>query len=124
MSRRLAFVIAAALGLGGCCLGSGCYDVQAPMTALGHWDGLGPLPNPDHVKRAVVRKTSQTVASKDDHSPSEEELATLRPYSKEWGAVRDAIDRAADARLRKRLIICRNCMPPEQEDQTGSIAPR
>ena len=70
-----------------------------------------------------LRKTSAPVAS-EDNSPGEEELAKLRPYSKEWGAVRDAIDRAADAKLKKKLIICRDCMPPEPDDQTGSIAPK
>jgi hypothetical protein len=122
MSRPLVFVIAAGLALSGCCLGSGCY-IQPPTNALTSWDGLGPLPKRNNVKRAKVRKTSEPAAS-EDNSPSEEELAKLRPYSKEWGAVRDAIDRAADAKLKKKLIICRDCMPPEPDDQTGSIAPK
>ncbi len=46
------------------------------------------------------------------------------PYSKEWGAALDAINRAADAKLKKKLIICQGCMPPELDDQTGSIAPK
>jgi hypothetical protein len=70
-----------------------------------------------------VRTTSEPTEA-EDNSPSEEELAKLKPYSREWGAVRDAIDRADDARLRKKLIICRDCMPPEPDDQTGSIAPK
>jgi hypothetical protein len=122
MSRRWVFVIAAGLVLSGCCLGSGCY-IQPPTGVLASWDGLGPLPKPDSGKRVKVRKTSEAAASEDD-SPSEEELAKLRPYSREWGALREAIDRAADAKLNKKLIICRNCMPPEPVDQTGSIAPR
>jgi hypothetical protein len=73
------------------------------------------------VKRVKVRKTSEAVASEDD-SPSEEELAKLRPYSKEWGAVLDAINRAADAKLKKKLIICRSCTPPALNDQTAAIS--
>jgi hypothetical protein len=46
----------------------------------------------------------------------------LKPYSKEWTTMLNAINRAADDELRKRLIICRGCMPPEQEDRTGTIA--
>jgi hypothetical protein len=113
-------VIAAGLALSGCCPGIGCY-IPPPTGALTSWDGLGPLPKRNNVKRAKLRKPSEAVAS-EDNSPREEDLARLRPYSREWGAVRDAIDRAADAKLKEKLIICRNCMPPERDDQTGSIA--
>jgi hypothetical protein len=121
MSRRLVFVIAAGLALSGCCLGSGCY-IQPPTSALTSWDGLAPLPKPKNVKRAKVRKTSKAAAS-DDDSRNEAELAALKPYSKEWWSVRDVIDRAAEVKLAKKLIICRGCMPKEP-DQTGSIAPK
>jgi len=125
---RLALAIAAGLGLSGCCLGGGCY-VQPPNSALANWDGLGPPPKRNNAKRVKVRKTIERVASKDD-SPSEEELARseaelakLKPYSKEWATALDALNRAVDAKLKKKLIICRNCMPPEQADHTGSITP-
>jgi hypothetical protein len=121
MSGRLVFVIAAGLALSGCCLdGNGCY-IPPPTGTLTSWDGLGPLPKRHHAKLAKVQKTIDTVAPEDD-SPSEEDLAKLRPYSKEWGAALDAMNRAADAKLKKKLIICRDCMPPEPDDQTGSIA--
>jgi hypothetical protein len=123
MSGRLAFVMAAGLALGGCCLdGSGCYIPPAASTRIASWDGLGALPRRDQPRRVKARKTIETVASKDD-SPTEEYLATLRPYSKEWGAALDAMNRAADAGLKRKLIICRDCMPPTPDDQTGSIAP-
>jgi hypothetical protein len=123
MSRRLVFVIVAGLALSGCCLGSGCY-IQPPTGALASWDGLGPLPKRHNVKPAKVRKTSEAVASNDD-SPKEEELEGLRPYSKEWWAVRNAIDHADDVRVSRIIIICRDCMPSKPpDDQTGSIAPK
>jgi hypothetical protein len=129
MNRRLVFVIAAGLTLSGCCFdGSGCYVryVQPPTTALVSWDGLGPLPKRNQVKRAKrVPKTSVAVAASEDKSPSEEELSKLKPYSKEWGAALDAINRADDDKLKKKLIICRECMQPEpSDDQTGSITPQ
>ncbi len=120
MTRRLVVVIAVGQALSGCCPGIGCY-IPPPTSGLTSWDGLGPLPGNNNVKRAKVRKPSVAVAS-EDNSPREEDLVWLRPYSKEWGAVRDAIDRDADAKLKEKLIICRGCMPPEQDDQTGSIA--
>ena len=124
MSRRFAFVIVAGLALSGCCLGSGCYYIPPPTSALTSWDGLGSLPKRNHVKRVKVRETSETPVSEDNSPPSEEEqLAKLRPYSREWGAVFDAINRAHDAKLKEKLIICRDCMPPDPDDQ-ASIAPK
>lgn len=122
MWRRLVFVIAASLTLTltGCCLGSGCY-IQPSISGLTSWDGLGPVPKPNGVKRAKVRNSSEAVSS---DSPNEAELAALKPYSSEWWSVRDAIDRTAEIKLTKKLIICRDCMPPERDDQTGSIAPK
>ena len=122
MSRRLVFVIAAGLTLSGCCLGSGRYIQPSPLT-LTSWDGRTPLPKRKHVKPANVRKTSKAVAS-DEDSLHEAELGALKPYSNEWWSVRDAIDRAAEVKLAKKMIICRDCMPKEPEDQTGSIAPK
>jgi hypothetical protein len=125
MVRRLIFVIAAGLALSGCCLGGGCY-IALPNNALANWDGLGPLPTRtpprkySHVKRVKVRKVDEAAApatTPEDDSPGEEELAKLKPYSKEWGAVLNAINRAADEKLKKKLIICRDCMPPDQPDQ-------
>jgi hypothetical protein len=121
MSRPLAFVIAAGLALSGSCLdGSGCY-VQPPTNALASWDGFGPLPKRNHVKRVKVRKTSLAVAAPKDSSPSEDELSKLKPYSKEWTDVLNAINRAEDDKLKRKLIICGDCMPPNPDDQTGSI---
>jgi hypothetical protein len=114
ISGRLVFVIAAGLALSGCCL-----YIPPPPNVLTSWDGLGPFPKRKHVKRVKVRKTSEVVT--EDNSPNEEQLAKLRPYSKEWGEVLDAINRAADAKLKKRLIICRGCMLPESDDRTASI---
>ena len=115
-------MVAAGLTLSGCCLGSGRYIQPSPLT-LTSWDGRTPLPKPKHAKPANVRKTSKAVAP-DDDSLHETELGALKPYSNEWWSVRDAIDRAAEVKLAKKMIICRGCMPREPEDQTGSIAPR
>jgi len=119
MSRRLLFVIVAGLALSGCA-GSGGY-IQPPTTTLANWDGFGPVPKHSHAKRVKVRKTNEDVVSRET-SPSEDELSKLKPYSQEWTAVLDGMNRAADDKLRRKLIICRGCMPPETDDQTSSIA--
>ena len=129
MNRRLLFVIAVGSALSGCCFdGSGCYvhNVQPPATALASWDWLGPLPKRNTVKKLAKRlpKTSVAVAASKDNSLSEDELSKLKPYSKEWHAVLDAINRADDDELKRKLVICRGCMSPEPNDQTGSIGPK
>jgi hypothetical protein len=125
MRRRLVFVIASGLTLTGCCLGSGCY--APPSSVLTSWNGRSPVSkrkNVEHVKAHVkARKTSETATAQVD-PPNEVELAALKLYSTEWWSVRDAIDRAAEAKLAKKLIICRGCMPMQRDDQTGSIAPK
>lgn len=117
MSRRIVFVVAAGLALSGCCLETRNY-LQPPPKALASWDRPGPK---RHVKRLTVRKSTEAAASKES-SPSEEELSKLKPYSKEWTAALNAINRAEDEKLKGKLIICRDCLPPEPTDQTGSIA--
>ena len=122
MNIRLAFVIGAGLALSGCCTGIGYY-VPPPPTALTRWDGFGPALKVKHVKRAKARKSETPVSS--DDSPKEADLASLKPYSKDWWSVRDAIDRADEVKLAKKLIICRNCMPSTpDEDLTGSATER
>lgn len=111
---------AAGLALGGCCLdGNGCY-VHPQTTVLASWNGLDPLPKRHQVNRAkMIPKTSAAVSK--NSSPSEDELTKLKPYSKEWTAALGAMNRAADDELRKKLVICRECMPPEPDDRTGAI---
>jgi hypothetical protein len=119
MSRRLLFVIVAGLALSGCA--ESARYVQPPTDGLASWDGLGSLPKRNHVKRLKARRTSDAVASKDS-SPTEDELSKLKPYSQEWTAVLDGMNRAADDKLRRKLIICSGCMPPETDGQTDSMA--
>jgi hypothetical protein len=104
------------------CLGGSCY-IQSSASKIAGWDGLDPYPKRVNGKTAKVRKTSEPAVS-DDTSPSEAELAALKPYSKEWWSVRDAVDRAADMKLAEKLIICRGCLSSDLDDQTGSITPR
>jgi hypothetical protein len=119
MSRRFAFVITAGLALAGCA-GNGHY-IQPTSTVLTRWDEVVYPAKTKNVKSAKARKQDETVASSGDSA--EAELAGLKPYSPEWWSVRDAIDRTAEIKLAKKLIICRDCIPSKPDDQTGSIAP-
>jgi hypothetical protein len=75
------------------------------------------------VKRTRPRHTSNTAGTSNAISPSEDELSKLSPDSKEWNAALDAINRAADDELRKKLVICIGCAPPAPDDQLSSIWP-
>jgi hypothetical protein len=119
MTRRLAFAIAAGLSLGGCCHdGLGYFASRSSTLAE-----FGPAPKPHHVKRAKAQNSSNpAVTSSKNISPSEDELSKLKPYSREWHAALDAINRAADDELKRKLVICRGCTAPD--DQTGSLGPK
>jgi hypothetical protein len=121
MSRRFVFLFAAGFTLASCSHGNVSY-IQPPNIALTSWDGLGPIPVLNKIKSTKARKKNEIVLSQETSS-GESQLAALKPYSDEWWSVRDAIDRAADVRLAKKLIICRDCMP-SNPDQTASIGIR
>ena len=128
MSKRLAFTITAGLVLSSCSHGSGCY-LPPPTSTLASWDGLGAVSGPNKAKSKKTQKPTSAQersgpTASDDASPEESELAGLKPYSGQWWSVRDAIDRADEVKLAKKLIICRGCMPSKPDDQTGSIAPK
>jgi hypothetical protein len=120
MSRRFVFLFAAGCTLASCSHGNVSY-IRPPNIALTSWDGLGPIPERNKIKSTKARKKNGTVLSQDTSPDEESQLAALKPYSNEWWSVHDAIDRAAEARLAKKLIICRNCMPSNPDDQTASI---
>jgi hypothetical protein len=122
MSRRFAFLFAAGLTLASCSH-TNVSCIQPPNIALTSWDGLGPVPVRNKIKSTKARKKNGTVLSQDTF-PEESQLAALKPYSEEWWSVRDAIDRDAEVRLAKKLIICRDCMPSNPDDQTSSIGRR
>ena len=135
-TKRLALLITACLAVSGCSAGSGTlhpttfaengdfHPITKTLTSL---DGRSAVPARNKIKCVKARKKkSRTIPSGsaspgEDDSPKESELDALKPYSVEWWSVRDAIDRASETKLAKKLIICRDCMPPKVDDQTGSI---
>jgi hypothetical protein len=116
MVRRLAYAIAAGLALSGCCHDIGSYVPTSNAQAK-----FAPLPNSHHVKRS--KPTTNTMLTSDAIPPSEDELSKLDHGSTEWYAALDAINRAADDELRKKLVICRGCAQPATDVQLSSIWP-
>ena len=123
MIKRLALLTAASFILSGCCGGSQGY-LHPGMRD--NWGRLVPTPyQPIKArKKRVTEATRPKAPPLEEASHQEQALDGLRPYSKEWWSVREALDRASEAKLGKKLIICRDCMPSTQDEQTGSITPK
>ncbi len=113
MTTRWLAILAAVLALCGCSSSQQIWTTQPPPTHGPHvaWDGLGRDPNLPAIKRARSKPEKPKSANED----REAELVGLREYSREWVAVRKAIDAEEDARLAKILIICRGCEDPGNE---------
>ena len=121
MVLRCAVLLAAALTLSNCCLSSsGCDSgpvaltaapapvTARPVAAAPAWDGLSeqPTENADAgVDVTPPRKQARRRASVDAMSS---QSSTGARGDLSWDD-QQAIDRAEDARLRNKLIICKNC---------------
>jgi|SRR4051812_252693 hypothetical protein len=126
--RVLAF-IGVALALAGCCAsGSGCYaPVPGVPTA---WDGTGVQPGESTTPRRqprTARPKTEIIVGPIEHAsgasrPASSTAPTELSASEKALNDKDAADREADARLTKRLMICRNCLPPVTgTDAVGAI---
>lgn len=127
MAGYFLLILAIASFLSGCCRDTRSF-VQRSAYATSHPDGLPgvTVPRPHYVKLSKSRKFGFEVPVANepkilDDVPSEDGLAKMAPYSKEWVAALEAINRAAEEKLKKKLVICRGCLPPALDDQSGSI---
>lgn len=110
-------MLSAVLGLCGC---SASPPVQFSQPHRLAWDGLGRDPNLPATKRMRTRTepAGPTSAGRDA------ELAKLRPFSREWVTLLEAIDAADDARVSKLMIICRGCeLASRDQDRIPSSSP-
>jgi hypothetical protein len=122
--RLIAFVVAT-LALAGCCAsGNGCYvPVPGVPTA---WDGAGtrpgedPAPRRQRIERASAEAGPLSAAPPSDASAAEKSEADKSRSDRFW-AQKDAGEREADARLTRRLMICRDCLPSAVG--TGAVGP-
>ena len=106
----LALAVATLFGCSGS--GNGLY-APLPKTSTA-WNGAD--------RPARVRTEGQAVRSTRILRPKTETMVgsinyrtpdpALKPYSKEWLAQQEAIDREAEAALAKKMTICRGCQSP------------
>jgi hypothetical protein len=120
ISRIIAFLFAA-VALAGCCVsGNGCY-APLPGTPTA-WDGLDPAPTEtaaratEYRPRKIARPKNEIIIGPLGDVPVEP------PKPQEAWAQQEAADRADEARLKKQLTICRNCLSaPAHDDTTGNV---
>jgi hypothetical protein len=117
MLRYLPLLIAG-LMLGGCCLSGNCYaPVANSAPAAGPTgvattsapDGLGPALADDAPQADVPAKPKKAAQRKRDTVVGESEASSASRYRGDTYDQQEAADRADEARLKRKLIICQNC---------------
>ncbi|MGA7811190.1 hypothetical protein [Bradyrhizobium sp.] len=126
MMVRCALLLFAAVSLAGCCLsGTACYGPTMAAGGPPAWDGLGAAPPDDDSPAAETtplkkpaRVRSNRAASVDPSSGS----ANSYISNDDTFEQQQAADRADDARLKQKMIICQNCAAtgPVNNDVLGS----
>jgi hypothetical protein len=112
ISKCIAFVIAA-LALAGCCAFGTTCDVPTagPHTA---WDGLGPVAN-DNARPAKVSRPREASARSTSDVQGESSLQGRDKWEQQ-----EAANKADEARLSKRMMICNGCSTKPSEGDSGS----
>lgn len=123
ISKCIAFLVAALMLANCCALGSGCApESRAPIA----WDGLGSAPTLDtqpveprpkkhaRAKREIIVGPLDAAASVQD--------SNVQPKD-EWEQ-QQAADQEEEVKLKRKLMICRNCLAPEsaRNDTVGSLS--
>jgi hypothetical protein len=122
ISKYIGFLFAA-FALAGCCVsGNGCY-APLPGTPRG-WDGLDPAPT-ETASRATENRPRKNARPKKEiiiGPIGDVPVEPPKPEAKDAWAQQEAADQADEAKLKKRLMICRDCLQaPALNDTTGSV---
>jgi hypothetical protein len=105
ISKCVAFLVAALMLANCCASGSGCAPTASIPVA---WDGLGPAPTDDALPPEPQPK---------QHARAKRDVSTLdagssernRAQPKDEWEQEQAADQADEARLKRKLMICRDC---------------
>jgi hypothetical protein len=125
MMVRCALLLVAALSLAGCCLsGTACYGPTAAGGAPA-WDGLGAAPTDDDPQAAEASPPKKLARARPNRAGSVDAAsASSNPYLRGDDSFeqQEAADRADEARLKRKMIICRDCAStgPVNNDVLGS----
>jgi len=124
ISKCIAFLVAALMLANCCALGNGCVPAAGSPVA---WDGLGSAPTDD--TQPLELRPKQHARAKREIILGPLDAVTAEPNSK--GRPKDsweqqqAADQADEARLKRKLVICRTCLAGESvRDDTASSVSR
>jgi hypothetical protein len=118
ISKSIVF-LGAALMLANCCAsGSGCAPAGSPVA----WDGLGPAPTEE--AQPLELRPKQQARSKREIAGPLDVAATEQNHgvrSKDQWEQEQAADQADEAKLKRKLMICRSCLAGEsaRDDAAG-----
>ena len=123
ISKCIAFLVAAVMLANCCALGNGCAPAAGNPVA---WDGLGPAPTDD--TQPLELRPKQHARAKREIILGPLDAAAAEPNSKlqpkdSWEQ-QQAADQDDEARLKRKLVICRACLPsePARDDAIGSVS--
>jgi hypothetical protein len=111
ISKSVAFLVAALMLANCCASGSGCAPAAGTPVA---WDGLGPAPT-EEAQPLELRPKQQARAKREIAGPLDvaatEQNHLFQPRDK-WEQ-EQAADQANEAKLKRKLMICRDCQTGE-----------
>ena len=121
ISKCIAFLVAALMLADCCALGNGCAPESGAPIA---WDGLGSAPTSDTQPvepqpKAHARAKREIIVGPLDAAATEQNNK-VQPKN-QWEQ-EQAADRDDEMRLKRKLMICRNCLAGEsaRDDATSS----
>jgi hypothetical protein len=123
ISKCIAF-LGSALMLAGCCaLGNGCAPESGAPIA---WDGLGSAPT-DNTQAVEPRPKKYVRAKREIIVGPLDTAATVqntKVQPKDQWEREQAADQDDELRLKRKLMICRNCLAPvsARDDAAGSVS--
>jgi hypothetical protein len=112
ISKCIAFLVAALMLANCCALGNGCVPAAGNPVA---WDGLGAAPTDDTQPLELRPKQHARAKREIILGPLEAAAAELnsKGQPKDSWEQQQAADQADEARLKRKLMICRTCLTGE-----------
>lgn len=122
ISKCIAFFVAALMLANCCALGNGCAPESGAPIA---WDGLGSAPTDDTQPvepppKKHVRARREIIVGPLDAAAT---VQNNKVQPKDQWEQQQAADQGDEARLKRKLMICRTCLATEsaRDDAAGSV---
>ncbi len=118
ISKCITFLVAGLMLANCCALGIGCAPQSAAPIA---WDGLGPAPTDD--SQPLEPRPAKPARAKREIIVGPVGTAAAGVQPKDSWEQQQAADQDDEARLKRKLVICRPCLPSQsaRDDATGSV---